>query len=182
MLSAEEKQILLRIARAAIESSVLGKPIPQISAETGKLNEDAGAFVSLHKDGRLRGCIGTFGSPNPLYKTVFDMAIAAAAQDPRFTPVEPDELASISLEISVISPLREIMDTSEIEIGRHGLYIMMGNRRGVLLPQVAVENDFDRNEFLEQTCLKAGLDPDAWKEGATIFVFEAEILKEEACA
>ena len=106
------------------------------------------------------------------------MAIAAATQDPRFSPVTPDELPYISLEISILSPIKEIKDPFEIEIGRHGLYIAQGKKRGVLLPQVAIENRFDRFTFLEQTCLKAGLPPSSWLEGATIFTFEADIFAE----
>lgn len=179
MLSADELKLLLRISRSAIESSILGKPIPEIKADSEGLNAGCGAFVSLHKDDRLRGCIGTLASANPLYKTVFDMAIAAATQDPRFSPVTPDELPEIKLEVSVISPMKEITGPSDVIIGKHGLYLVKGNRRGVLLPQVAIENELEPGEFLEQTCLKAGLDPDDWKEGATIFAFEADIIKEE---
>lgn len=178
MLNQTEQAILLKIARAAIESSVLGRPIPQIEAETPGLSSGSGAFVSIHKNGRLRGCIGSFASPKPLYKTVFEMAVAAAMQDPRFQPLKEDELSLIKLEISVLSPLKTIKEISEIEIGRHGLYLVKGAKKGVLLPQVAIENDLDAQEFIEQTCLKAGLDPDEWKKGATISIFEAEIIKE----
>lgn len=178
MLNSTERAILLKIARAAIESSVLGRPIPQIEAESPGLSQCSGAFVSIHMNGRLRGCIGSFASPNPLYKTVFEMAVAAATQDPRFQPLKEDELGSTKLEISVLSPLREIKEISEIEIGRHGLFLVKGQKRGVLLPQVAIENDLDAKEFIEQTCLKAGLDPDEWRQGAQISIFEAEIIKE----
>ncbi len=177
-LTKKEKDTLLRVARTSIAALVKDDPGIEID-ETPALAEDSGAFVSLHKKGALRGCIGTFASPAPLYKTVADMAVAAASKDPRFSPVAPDELPDIKIEISVISPLREVKNPEEIEVGRHGIYITKGRNRGVLLPQVAVEHGFDRCEFLDQTCLKAGLPEGSWRRGATIFVFEAEIFSEE---
>lgn len=173
-----EKKTLLRLARTSIESKVFGTTLPVMNPTDGGLTTESGAFVSIHKQGRLRGCIGTFGSPTPLYRTVIDMAAAAAMKDPRFSPIGIEELTSMEIEISVLSPLREIKSIDEIETGRHGLYIVKGRCRGVLLPQVAVEHGFDRLTFLEQTCEKAGLAPDDWQKGATIFVFEAEIFRE----
>lgn len=178
-LTRAEKDTLLMIARSAIETYVNTGSIPEVDPPSPSLSEDSGAFVSIHKWGRLRGCIGTFASPNPLFITVRDMAVAAASKDPRFAPLEAAEIEDISLEISVLSPLKEIKDLSEIEVGRHGLYIMKGKKRGVLLPQVAIEHGFDRETFLDNTCLKAGLEPDDWRDGATIFTFEAEIVKED---
>ncbi|MBI1911039.1 MAG: AmmeMemoRadiSam system protein A [Deltaproteobacteria bacterium] len=175
-LTDSEKKALLDIARSSIESHLLDKGI-EIQANSPALLDKRGAFVSLHKWGHLRGCIGSFTSDIPLYKTVSDMAIAAATQDPRFMPVDYEEMKSISLEISVLSPLKET-DPSDIEVGRHGIYIIKGRNRGVLLPQVATEHGFDRVRFLEETCLKAGLEPDDWKRGATILTFEAEIFLE----
>ncbi|MBI5644186.1 MAG: AmmeMemoRadiSam system protein A [Deltaproteobacteria bacterium] len=179
MLTATEKKTLLRLAREAIEAQVSGRKPPLLEAEGEAYKSDSGAFVTIHKDGMLRGCIGTFASPNPLYKTIIDMAVSAAAKDPRFMPLTPPELSEITIEISVLSPLKEISDVSEVEVGRHGLYIIKGRSRGVLLPQVATENGFNRIQFLEQTSIKAGLNQDAWKQGATIFTFEAEIFREE---
>jgi len=179
MLSETEGKSLLKMAREAIETYVRDGKTADLKADNPALQTSSGAFVTIHKDGQLRGCIGTFASPNPLYKTIVDMAISSATKDPRFAPLAPDELGEVSLEISVLSPLKEIKDTGEIEVGRHGLYIVKGRNRGVLLPQVAVEHDMDRESFLENTCMKAGLDPDAWKQGATIFTFEADIFKEE---
>lgn len=178
-LTMSEKENLLKIARSSVETFVKNGHVLELDSTGPSIFDDSGAFVTLHKWGKLRGCIGTFASPNPLYVTVRDMAVAACSKDPRFIPVEPEELAEITLEISVLSPMREISDVSEIEVGRHGLYITKGRHRGVLLPQVAVEHGFDRETFLEQTCLKAGLDESDWKEDAHIFVFEAEIIKEE---
>ncbi|HXI09634.1 MAG TPA: AmmeMemoRadiSam system protein A [Thermodesulfobacteriota bacterium] len=174
-----EKETLLKIARSSIEAFVRDNAALEVDIPSPTLFEDAGAFVSIHKGGRLRGCIGTFASPEPLYITVRDMAVAACSRDPRFVPVEECELDNICIEISVLSPLREITDISEIEVGRHGLFITKERWRGVLLPQVAVEYGFDREKFLEETCLKAGLETCDWKEGAKIFVFEAEIIKED---
>jgi len=176
-LTKKEKDTLLKIARTSIAALV--KDVSGIEVEeTPALAADSGAFVSLHKDGALRGCIGTFASPAPLFRTVADMAVAASSKDPRFVPVASDELPDIKIEISVISPLREIKNVEEIEVGRHGIYITKGKNRGVLLPQVAVEHGFDRYKFLDQTCIKAGLPDGSWRRGATIFVFEAEIFSE----
>ncbi len=179
MLTESEKDTLLKIARASIESHLFGKTSGDPgTGESKSLLKDSGAFVSIHKNGRLRGCIGTFASPNPLYKTVMDMAVSAASQDPRFPPLDESELQSIKIEISVLSPLKELRDPSEIVVGKHGIYIIKGQNRGVLLPQVAVEHGFDRERFLDQTCLKAGLPKNSWKRGVTIFIFEADIFKE----
>lgn len=178
-LKLEEKEKLIGLARATVELYVREGKKPVVNITEPALLSESGAFVTLSKNKGLRGCIGVFASPSPLYKTIIDMAVAAASQDPRFIAVEPDELADIKIEISVLTPLKETKDVSEIQIGRHGLYIIKGRQRGVLLPQVATEHHYDRIKFLEQTCLKAGLKPDDWKQGATIFTFEAEIFKEE---
>ena len=146
---------------------------------TPLLMEKRGAFVTINKKGELRGCIGIFTSDKPLYLTVADMAVSASAQDPRFIPIVASELSQISIEISCLTPLKKIKDVSEIEVGRHGLYIMKGLYRGVLLPQVATEYGWDRDAFLEHTCLKAGLNTSCWKEGADIYTFEAEVFSEE---
>jgi AmmeMemoRadiSam system protein A len=141
---------------------------------------EAGAFVSLHKRGKLRGCIGRFEAEGPLFETVDTMARAASINDFRFSRVTPDEVNDIDIEISVLSPLRRIDDVSEIEVGRHGLYIIRGSSRGTLLPQVASERGWDTDMFLEQTCVKAGLDRDAWKdEGTEIYTYEALVFGEE---
>lgn len=180
MLTQTEKNALLKIAREAIESrAAKNQKFLNPATESETLKKDSGAFVSLHKNGRLRGCIGVFASKEPLWKTVQDNAIAAAFRDPRFIPVEPEELDEIDIEISVLSPLREIKDVNEIEVGRHGIFIMKGSRRGVLLPQVATEYGFDRETFLCETCLKADLPEDAWENGASIYIFEADIFGEK---
>lgn len=177
-LTQTEREKLIKLARLTLETCVRENKKPSAEADEPGLLTESGAFVTLNKKGGLRGCIGVFASPNPLYKTVIDMTMAAASQDPRFIPVEPDELKDIDIEISVLSPLKETKDVNEIEVGRHGLFITKGKARGVLLPQVATEHGYDRIKFLEQTCVKARLNPNDWKQGATIFTFEAEIIKE----
>jgi AmmeMemoRadiSam system protein A len=136
-----------------------------------------GAFVTLHADRSLRGCIGQMTSDRPLGETVIAMASAAAISDPRFTPVTPDELDRITLDISVLSPMRRVSSPDEVTPGVHGLLIGGRGRRGVLLPQVAVEYGWDREQFLNQTCLKAGLPSNAWRsDDITIEVFTAEVI------
>lgn len=179
-ISQENKKLLLNIARRTIESHVKEKKVPAFSTSNPELIEKSGAFVSLHKGHDLRGCIGVFTSEKPLYETVVDMAVSASSCDPRFYPVTEDELLDISIEISVLTPMKRITDVSEIEVGRHGIYIIKGRNRGVLLPQVATEYNWDRETFLDHTCLKAGLAQNSWKNKDTeIYTFEAEVFGEE---
>ncbi|HOX42840.1 MAG TPA: AmmeMemoRadiSam system protein A [Myxococcota bacterium] len=178
-LTPEERALLLRTARQAISDQLQGCRVTPAEPTGARLAALAGAFVSLHAAGDLRGCIGTFVGRRPLVQTVQEMAVSAAFRDPRFPPLAADELAGLELEISVLSPLRQISDVSEIEVGRHGLYITRGLRAGVLLPQVATEFGWDREEFLAHTCMKAGLPPEAWREGGTrIELFEAQVFGE----
>ncbi|MFQ5586489.1 MAG: AmmeMemoRadiSam system protein A [Thermodesulfobacteriota bacterium] len=179
--SSEERDLLFKIAREAIASCIGGGEPPSIDVPYEALCEKGrGAFVSLHKGKELRGCIGSFGSPTPLYETISDMAVAAATTDPRFEPLTPEELREVTLEISVLTPLKKIGDVSEIEVGRDGIYIMKGANKGVLLPQVATEYGWEREQFLDHTCLKAGLKPGEWKdEGVAINPIEAEIFSEQ---
>lgn len=178
-----EKKKLLAVARSAMESAAA-------STETGAIEDDeptsetltarVGAFVSLHKKGRLRGCIGRFEVDGPLTETVADMAVAASRNDPRFSRVSPDETDDIDIEISVLTPLLRISDVSEIEVGVHGLYIIRDMRRGTLLPQVATERGWNRETFLGETCIKAGLARDAWRDEDTeIYVYEAIVFGEK---
>lgn len=178
-LSNDDKTLLLNIARQTIESYIRTKKIPDFNAQSPELTETRGVFVCIKKNGELRGCIGIFTSDKPLYLTVADIAVSAVTQDPRFMPLAVPELSHISIEISCLSPMKKIKDISEIEIGRHGLYIVKRYCRGVLLPQVAAEYCWDRIQFLEHTCLKAGLMADSWKQGADIYTFEAEVFSEE---
>lgn len=176
-LTAEEKKILRQIAWSTIEARLKGENVPRPPNLSGALQEKRGAFVSLHKHGQLRGCIGQIHPHQPLHRVVEGMALAAAFEDPRFPPLSPQELKDLELEISVLTPLEKIKDIKEIEIGKHGLYIKKGFYSGLLLPQVAVEHNWDRITFLEETCRKAGLPRFAWKEKDTeIYIFSADIF------
>jgi AmmeMemoRadiSam system protein A len=176
-LTEADQQTLLRMARDAIVEYVHHHRLPEVQEPPEALRQPCGAFVTLRKGKRLRGCIGYVEAVRPLYTTVRECAVAAALHDPRFCPVAPQEIPELSLEISVLSPLAEITP-EKIEIGRHGLLISRGAQRGLLLPQVAVEWNWDREELLEETCLKAGLPPDAWRLGATIQAFTAQVFEE----
>ncbi|MFH1136931.1 MAG: AmmeMemoRadiSam system protein A [Pseudomonadota bacterium] len=183
-LSARERLTLLKTARAAIAAR-LGADPPAVEAGGGSeaLSSRSGAFVTLHKKGSLRGCIGRFTADGPLTDTVEEMAQAAAFEDPRFPSLTPAELDQIDLEISVLTPMTRVRDHEEIEVGRHGIYIIKGRNRGVLLPQVATERDWDRETFLRQTCLKAGLPQEAYKDPKTeIYIFSAEVFGEKDLA
>lgn len=179
-LNSEEKKKLLEIAKDTINEYVKNKKRLKLENITNpKLSMKSGAFVTIKEHGDLRGCIGNFVSDKPLYETIIDMAISAASQDPRFPPVTKGELDKLELEISVLTPLRKISDINEIEVGKHGIYIVKGFSRGVLLPQVATEYGWDRKTFLEQTCRKAGLPKDAWEKGAEIYIFSAQVFSLE---
>ena len=175
--SNEEKAFLHKLARGAIENRLIGSPMPTHDKETKKLTEKRGAFVTLKTRGQLRGCIGHIQASRALSQTVVDMAQAAAFEDPRFPPLSKQELKDLSIEISVLTPFRQIQDVKEIMVGKHGLFIERGFNSGLLLPQVATEYGWDTLTFLEHTCLKAGLPKDAWKDKkAKIYVFSAEIF------
>ncbi|MEW6352336.1 MAG: AmmeMemoRadiSam system protein A [Thermodesulfobacteriota bacterium] len=176
-LTDDEKNELLRIARTVVEKAAHREPVPEFVPKTERLKEPRGAFICVKKNGMLRGCIGCLEQDTPVYKTVAEMAEAAAFRDPRFRPLEPDELACLELEISVLTPLEQIQDVTRIEVGLHGLMIVKGSRSGLLLPQVAAERNWDTRTFLEETCRKAGLPRDAWtdKESA-IYVFSADVF------
>jgi len=177
-LTEPEQQILLKLARGALQESVRRHALPETEELPAALREPCGAFVSLHKGERLRGCIGYVEPLKPLFVTVRECAMAAALRDPRFEPVTAKELPSLRLEISVLSPLADVAP-DEIEVGRHGLLVSRGALRGLLLPQVAVEWKWDRERFLEETCLKAGLPPDAWRHGARLQAFTAQVFEEQ---
>ncbi len=177
-LSEQEKETLLSVARQSIKTYLEENKPHDFEITFPSLLEKRGAFVTLKTDHALRGCIGTFITEKSLYETVVEMAIAAATKDPRFRPLDLDELDNTSIEISALSKLNLIDDVSKIEVGKHGIFIVKGLFKGVLLPQVAIENMWDRNTFLEHTCIKAGLPPDAWKEGCEIYIFSAEIFGE----
>ena len=176
-LSDKDKKTLREIARKSIECSVRGESLPEFKVESEILKENRGAFVTIEKHGNLRGCIGYIQAIKPLHITIREMAKSAALNDPRFPPVAPDELDDLELEISVLTPLKRIKDINEIEVGRHGIYMKSGYYSGLLLPQVATDYGWDRQTFLEQTCHKAGMGGDCWKNKQTeIYIFSADIF------
>jgi AmmeMemoRadiSam system protein A len=179
-ITPEEKHELLKTARDAISSRLGGKsPQRQAPPAGSALAIPCGAFVTLRKHGELRGCIGHITASKPLLETVRDMAVAAAFEDPRFPSLTSGELPEISIEISALSPFTRITDPAEIRVGEHGIMMRLGHRSGLLLPQVAVEQGWDRDTFLTHTCFKAGLPADAWKTGsAEIEIFSAVIFNE----
>ncbi len=178
-LTSEDQVFLLKLARSAIISNFDESVEPPDVPESAILREKRGAFVTLRKDGRLRGCIGYIEAVKPLWETIFEMAEAAAFKDYRFDPVKASEVDDLSIEISVLSPIRELEDPSKVSVGDHGLIITRGANRGLLLPQVPTEWGWEREEFLGQTCLKAGLPRDSWKmPGTRIEVFTADIFSE----
>lgn len=180
-LSEKDKRDLLAIARKAIHEFVERNKVPHVDANnlSENLKTPCGAFVTLHKKGRLRGCIGRFEPSEPLYRVVEQMAIAAATEDFRFPPVKPSEINDIEIEISVLTPLRKIKSIDEIELGKHGIYIKKGARAGTFLPQVATETGWSKEEFLGHCAQdKAGLGWNGWKE-ADIYVYEALVFGEK---
>ena len=175
-LSEEEKRTLKEIALTSIKDSLDGKPISHHLPLTSHLSEKCGAFVSLHKHGRLRGCIGHFGEDVPLHEIVAEMARAAAFEDPRFMPLTADELADIDIEISVLTPMRRIQSLDEFELHRHGIYIRRGYRSGTYLPQVADEVNWTKEEFVSHCAQdKAGIGWDGWRD-AELYVYEAIVF------
>jgi len=174
-LTAKEKSALLDIAKKAIAAKVNNKDMPKLTVDSETFREKRGAFVTLKKRDHLRGCIGYIKPVKPLGETVQEMAVAAAFHDPRFPSLKPDEVRDLTFEISILSPLKRIKDINEIEVGTHGLYIVRGYNSGLLLPQVAVEYEWDRETFLQETCHKAGLPPQAWLDKETeIYIFSAD--------
>lgn len=180
-LTEEDKTALLELARSTMEAYVKHQTIPEVdqSGYSASLHEHTGAFVSLHLKGKLRGCIGRFQPEAPLYKVVQDMAIAAATKDQRFSPVKPGELDKIDIEISVLTPLKQIKSIDEIELGRHGIYIRQGYNTGTFLPQVAESTGWDLQEFLGHCARdKARIGWDGWKT-AELYTYEAIIFDEK---
>jgi len=178
MLNEQQRKTLLRVAREAVGAAAAGEPYAP-TCDDPNLREPGAAFVTLRNRGELRGCIGVTESEAPLIETVARMARAAARDDPRFIPVQPSEVPSLTVEISVLSAPEPVANTNEIEVGTHGLMIQRGTQRGLLLPQVPVEWGWDREQFLDQTCVKAGLPPGCWRRDARIYAFTAEVFGEE---
>ncbi|MBE7559433.1 AmmeMemoRadiSam system protein B [bacterium] len=177
-LSESEKAALLSAARQSLAAAVEGgEYTPPPPPEGSRLARRQGAFVTLKRQGELRGCIGRFDPEESLLSTVVEMARAAALEDPRFPPLGRDELADLSIDISVLSPLRRVGRPEEVEVGRHGVCISLRGRRGTLLPQVAPEHGWDRDTLLSQVCRKAGLPADAWRDPEAILcVYTAEVF------
>ena len=180
MTTEADRRLLLQLAREAIAAHV-GKSTIQSTIsdpQSATLARPGGAFVTLHKRGDLRGCIGHIEPTEPLATVVPRCAVAACSSDPRFPPVEAIELDAIDIEISLLGPLEPIAGPQDIVVGRDGLVVQRGWQRGLLLPQVATEWGWDAETFLAHTCQKAGLPRDAWRKGATVWRFEAEVFGE----
>lgn len=175
--SPEERSLLLRLAHDSILSALDRRELP-LDPPTPHLAQPRGVFCSLHAHGQLRGCVGYVQASNSAYRAVAETARAAAFEDNRFRPVTVEEVPSLEIELSILSPPRPVAPDA-VEVGRHGLLISMEGFRGLLLPQVPVEHHWDRVTFLEQTCRKAGLPLDAWQRGATIEAFTAEVFGDE---
>jgi AmmeMemoRadiSam system protein A len=178
MLNDPQRELMLATARASIEAHLCGGRIDL--PDTAGWPEASGLFVTLRHRGALRGCIGTLEIAGPVIREVMVCARESASRDPRFPPLAPDEWAETAIEISVLGPLERIDPTEEsaIVIGRHGLVVAQSGSRGLLLPQVATEWRWTREQFLRQTCRKAGLADDAWRTGADVFRFEADVFGE----
>ena len=186
MLNTDEQKELVEIAWDSIRRAVVGKRAeptagtPKAHGEESPLSWHMGVFVTLYKKKDLRGCLGLIASDEPLSESVAQMAGRSATEDPRFPPVSEVELADIRIEISVLSPLKEISSIEEIHVGTHGIFLTAGMHRGLLLPQVAATHHWDRIQFLEETCIKAGLPRDQWKHAESrIYIFSAEIIEQE---
>jgi AmmeMemoRadiSam system protein A len=179
MLTTTQREALLALARATAARAAAGEGGAGPGPAPDGLTEPGAAFVTVRVGGELRGCIGTFEAREPLWHTVHEMATAAATRDPRFAPLAARDLPTLTVDVSVLAPARRIDDPAEIELGRHGLEIRRGSRRGLLLPQVATDHALDRESFLAETCRKAGLPAGAWREvGTEIWAFEAEVFGE----
>ena len=183
-LTADERAFLRELAWRAVSAAARSEAAPDPEAfarERGlslseRLREPRGAFVTLRMGEQLRGCIGMIDGRLPLIRAVTDNGRAAAIDDPRFPPVEPDELSNITIEISALTPLRTVDDPAAVEVGRHGILLQKQGRQAVFLPQVASEQGWDLPTTLTHLCRKAGLPADAWREGARLRVFEAEVF------
>lgn len=186
LLTEDEGKKAVQLARDAIETYIrTGEMMDGSEIQLPSVfNEPRGVFVTLNRNGELRGCIGHPYADSPLKHAVTDSALSAASRDPRFPPVRKDELSSITVEVTILTQ-PELLDVApkelplSIKIGKHGLIVKSGYRQGLLLPQVAPEYDMDEVEFLDHTCLKAGLPHDAWAKGAEVYCFEGQIFAEE---
>ena len=177
-LTPEERAALVTIARQALEQHLLGRNVGGLPEIPASLTEPGAAFVTLRSGGGLRGCVGSVDATKALPDTVAHCAVAAAASDPRFLPVSPAEFPLLTIEVSVLSPLQALEDVAQLIPGTHGVCITAGQHRGILLPQVAAEQGWDRETFLDFACRKAHLAPDAWRHGAILHIFTAEVFGE----
>jgi AmmeMemoRadiSam system protein A len=177
-LTPEEERTCLKLARQALEHYFKTGGNLRPPAGSGTLKEKRGAFVTLTVDGELRGCVGYPLPVKPLDETIIEMAVAAASQDTRFEPLGANELKKLKIEISVLGLPKPAGRPEEVQVGCHGIIVSKGFQRGLLLPQVPVEHGWDRDTYLCHGCLKAGLPPDAWKKGAEIEVFTAQVFSE----
>ena len=178
LLNQKQQNYLLNLARNAIKFYLEKKKNLKISPEEEIYKEKRGAFVTLKKNGELRGCIGYPLPVKSLHDTVIETAVASATEDPRFPSLTLNELSEINIEISVLSLPRPVKDPSEVKIGKHGIIISKGLLKGLLLPQVPVEWNWDLDTYLRHGCLKAGLNEDEWKKGAKIEIFSAQVFSE----
>jgi AmmeMemoRadiSam system protein A len=179
----EHEQSLLKVARDSVSAAVRKETLVSVRSDDAKLNEHCGCFVTLKNNEALRGCIGQFTSEKPLIKLVSEMAVASATNDPRFLvdPIKADELESLDVEISVLSPLKRTDDPLSLRFGVDGIYIKKGNRSGCFLPQVATETGWTKEQFLTHCCVqKAGLSADAWRESdVQVYLFTADVFGAE---
>jgi AmmeMemoRadiSam system protein A len=178
LLSKSQQKFLLGLARQTIEHYLRKRKILKVKIEDKELKAPRGAFVTLKANEELRGCIGYPLPYKPLYETIIDVAISASTQDYRFEPLTLDELPQTKIEISVLSLPRLVKDIKEIEVGKHGIIISKGLNKGLLLPQVPVEYNWDLETYLRHGCLKAGLDENEWKKGVKIEIFSAQVFSE----
>jgi AmmeMemoRadiSam system protein B/AmmeMemoRadiSam system protein A len=178
-LTEAQREELLALARTTIEAHLIAGQMPDYETDDPALVRRSGVFVTLRQHGELRGCIGHTRADLPLYRAVQEMAVAAATGDPRFASLKSEDLADVTVEISVLSPYRRLTDVNEVQVGTHGLMIYKDGRQGLLLPQVPVEQGWDGEAFLENLCLKAGLPGDCWQSGATLYAFTAVVFGEE---
>jgi AmmeMemoRadiSam system protein A len=180
-LTEAQRAELLKLARATITENLRSGSLPAYQSGDPALTRHAGVFVTLMENGELRGCIGrTQADDTPLYRTVQEMAVASATSDWRFPPLAPDELSRVSIEISILSPMRRIADVQEIVVGTHGVMLVEAGQRGVFLPQVPVEQGWNRDQYLENLCLKAGLPTTCMSANPGLYTFTALVFGEES--
>lgn len=176
--NAKAKKDLLRLARDTVTSYVMTGKLPDNDLDDPRMRADGAVFITITKNGKLRGCIGDVRPYRSLKDSIMSNAVRASSKDPRFPPVRPSELKYLEFEVSIISHLTPINSVQEIVVGTHGLLISKGSRSGILLPHVPVQQGWDRDTFLDKLSRKAGLPKGAWREGATIYRFTAEVFKE----